>query len=982
MASMIMFTVLRQKRHWVCALIVACFMVATFGSAQTLAPRIKAEVISSEQSVLEGSLHPLAQSRFDAGRLSSETKLTGITIVFNRTDAQESDLKALIAAQQNPASSLYHQWLTPDQYAARFGMSQSDMDKVQAWLEQQGFSLDSVARSKNSIRFSGTVNQVELAFSTQMHYYNVGGVKHFAPSTQLSLPVALASTVASVRNLNDFKPRPMIVRNPSVKPRSAYTYNTGSTQYVFFAPPDIKTAYDIKALASSGYTGTGQSIAIMGQSAIVLSDIENFQNASGLTVKDPTVVLVPGTGTSAIVLGDETESDLDLEWSGAIAPGATIYFVYTGNSTNNGVFDSLQYAVDEKIAPIISISYGACEAEVGKTDITAIEQITSQAATQGQSIIVSSGDQGSTACYGDYGTNSATASDEALAVSYPASSAYVTALGGTKITSANDAVGTYWTSASSGSVSLSTATQWIPEVVWNDDSASYGASNGWKYALSSGGGGVSSYVTRPSWQTGTINGVAMPSSNGYRMVPDISLYSSPSYPGYLYCSSDTSSWGTSQKASCGNSEFYDSVTGYFTVAGGTSFAAPVFAGMVAVLNQEKNYVTGQGLLNPTLYSLAANSTTYASAFHDVTSGSIACSAGSTYCSTAGESGYSATTGYDMATGLGSVDLANLAAAWTTSSSTLIGTTTSVSASSSSPTAGASDTFTITVVAASGSTTPSGTITLQIDGGGSSSYGTGTTTTAALSASSTVGTATATYQTSFSTAGAHQIVAQFPGSTTFAASAGVASVTVGGTSSGTGNFTLSATNATASQGSTGSSTVTVKPANSYTGTVTFTLATSSTSLQSYGCYTVSNATVTGTSSATTTLTFYTSSSDCSSAAVVKGSARHAFVKTGTSAITSSRNNSGLPKALPLGAAALAGVLLFGVRKRRATWLAKLGCFVLLGMLSLAVGCGGSSSSSSSSSSTDVAKGTYTVTLTGTDSSSSTITSSTTLTLTVD
>ncbi len=251
-------------------------------------------------------------------------------------------------------------------------------------------------------------------------------------------------------------------------------------------------------------------------------------------------------------------------------------------------------------------------------------------------------------------------------------------------------------------------------------------------------------------------------------MPDVSLYSSPNLPGYLYCTSDQSDWNTTQtplqQGSC-TSGFYDNSTGDLIVAGGTSFAAPIFAAMVAIVNQAKGYTTGQGLINPTLYSMAADSAMYQSAFHDITTGNNYCTAGSTYCPSNGSTlGFAAGPGYDEVTGLGSVDLNNLVTAWAAPVAPLVGTTTSITSTTSSPLVNTLATFTITVVAASG--TPSGTVNLSIDGGGTDYSNGGTTATATLS-STTAGTATATYQATFTTVGIHQIVAEFPASATLA-----------------------------------------------------------------------------------------------------------------------------------------------------------------------------------------------------------------------
>jgi subtilase family serine protease len=936
---------------------------------------------------LAGSLHPRAQAQFDAGRVPADTKLNGISIVFSRSTAQQADLNALIAAQQDPASPLFHKWLNPDQFAARFGMAQEDLDKVQSWLEQQGFSIDSVARSKNLIRFSGTVGQVEQAFQTQMHYYKSDGEKNFAPSTELSLPAALAPTVAGIRNLDSFRLHPMHIPGAARRVRPNYTIccDTNNADVVFFAPPDIKKVYNFPT-TGTGETGAGQSIAIVGQSSITVSDIEAFQNASSLGVKDPTQVLVPGTGSPVAVAGDESESDIDLEWSSAMAPGANIFFVYTGcsNSTcsNNtyGVFDSIQYAVDEQIGNIISASYGACETSVSSTNFTALDQVLQQATTQGQTVLAASGDQGSTACSGTTGLT--TAQQQALAVNYPASSQYATGVGGTEITAANDAVGTYWASATSTTVpALSTALQYIPEVAWNDDAVNgtYSPTNGG--GLSASGGGVSTfYTSKPSWQKG-VTGI--PNDNK-RDVPDIALYASPNYPGYLYCSSDQSVWSpagngsSAQQGSCTNG-FLDSTGGYLTIAGGTSFAAPIFAGMLAIINQEAGYTAGQGNVNPSLYTLASNAATYAAAFHDVTSGNNYCTAGTTYgyCSSGGATeGYAAGTGYDLVTGLGSVNLDVLAPAWMTNAAPLVGTTTSVSASNSTPNSGQSVTFTISVASNTGSTTPTGNVTLQIDGG--TAWGAGGTTVAAQPLSNN---GTLTYTTSsFTTAGVHQVLAQYAGDATHAASTGVAQVTIAGTSSGAGSFTLTATAVTVSQGSAGPSTITVKPAGGYTGTVLLNIAgTSNDTALNNLCYSFATSdtsgdgivTVTSASSVTTTLTLDTNAADCVTAAVSKPGqhAMHSLRRANTS------KNDGPNPAAPA-TIAFAGLLLAGFLGRYSRKFRNLAGLVALLAVGLAVSaCGGGVTSNTP---TNPPKGSYTITLAGVDSTTSTITGSTTFT----
>lgn len=634
------------------------FVFASLANAQQPANRILQPIEGGSAVALPGSVSPLVRAGRDLGQLNTSAPVAGISLWFQPTAEQKAQLDALVQAQQTPGSPLYHAWLTPEQYASRFGLSDADLARVENWLESQGFNIDRVSKSHTSITFSGTAGQVASAFQTELHRYQVGAETHFANATDLAIPAALSGIVRSVGNLDDFRPTPQIRPSASsIQP----SFTSSQTQSHFLTPKDIATIYDINAAWNAGYTGSGKTIAVVGQSQIAVADIEAFQSAAGLTVKAPNLILVPNSGAAAVSSGDEAESDLDLEYAGGIAPGATIDFVYVGNNQNMSVFDALTYAVDNKLAPIINISYGLCEPDLSSASYSALEGILQQAASQGQTVVTASGDAGSTACYNPTTKSGVTAAMEVLAVNYPASSAYAVGVGGTEFPSADVASGntTYWRSAS-GSDLVGSAISYIPEQAWNDDSATVGQQNP-QYALSSGGGGVSTLTPRPSWQTG-VPGIP---SGSFRLVPDVSLASSPNNAPYLYCSSDSSGWSTGQKASC-NSGFRDSATQDLTIAGGTSFAAPVFAGMLAILEQQQNS-SGLGVANKTLYSLAANASTYASAFHDITSGGNQCTAGGSFCSSSGASQYAAGAGYDEATGLGSVDFNNLMTAWSGSS---------------------------------------------------------------------------------------------------------------------------------------------------------------------------------------------------------------------------------------------------------------------------------------------------------------------------
>jgi hypothetical protein len=375
--------------------------------------------------------------------------------------------------------------------------------------------------------------------------------------------------------------------------------------------------------------------------------------------------------------------------------------------------------------------------------------------------------------------------------------------------------------------------------------------------------------------------------------------------------------------------------------------------------------------------MAANSTTYASAFHDVTSGNNYCTAGTTYgyCSSSGATeGFAAGTGYDEVTGLGSVDLNKLATAWTASTSpVLIDTATAVTASSMAPAANANDNFTITVTSDTGTTIPGGTIQITVDGGTAINEN--------LESNGTY-----LYTTSFATAGSHIVFVAYSGDTTHAASTGSITVNVPTTSSGGGTFSFTPvpTNVTVARGNSAPSTITVTPASGYTGTVDLSFDTSNdTALQNL-CYEFTNQLSNGdgsvtvssaTTAVTTQLLFDTNAADCVSAAAVEKSGKRPLHILHP--VNSARNNGSNSAPLTV---AFAGLLLAGFLGRYSRKFRSLACVIALLAVGFAVSaCGGGSSSSTPS---NPPKGTYTITLTGQDSATATINASTKFTLTID
>jgi hypothetical protein len=584
--------------------------------ASVPAARITSKIDNSQIFRLQGHIRPVVALGLarDQGAVPGWQEMPRLSIHFKMTGAQRADLEQLLAAQQNRRSVQYRKFLTPEEYAARFGLSPADLQNVAEWLESGGFRDLQPSRSRAWISFSGTVSHVESAFHTSIRKYFWQGETHFANAADPELPKALEGLVEEIGGLHDFLVKPQIA-----KPQPRYTISTDP--YHLVAPDDWQTIYDVKPLYGVGIDGSAVSIAIVGQSNVEMSDIQAFRSIAGLPAKIPTVVTPPGSPAPGTATGgdDELESDLDLEWAGAVAKNADIIFVTTSTTGANGVLESLQYAIDADLAPVISMSYGECEADEASAFLNSQNQLFQQANAQGITIVVSSGDGGAAACE-SYTSTSAT---HGLNVSFPASSPYVTGVGGTQFDNSD---ASYWGS-SNNSVGGS-ALSYIPEIAWNN---AY---------LASSGGGASKVFSKPAWQVG----LGVP-SDGQRDVPDVAFTASVSFDPVLVC----------QRGSCVNGSF-----GSLAVGGGTSASAPAFAGILVLAVQATGGRLGN--INPNLYSLAQISD---NAFHDITLSNnlTACQAGSPDCPPSGRFGYEAVPGYDQVTGWGSVDAYNFVGQW-------------------------------------------------------------------------------------------------------------------------------------------------------------------------------------------------------------------------------------------------------------------------------------------------------------------------------
>jgi hypothetical protein len=757
--------------------------------AQTVipAPRLAQPTDSGNLIILKGNVHPAARPETDRGTAPVDLPLLHMVLVLKPNATQRAALSKLLDDQQNSHSPAFHKWLTPSEFGERFGVADQGIEKVSMWLRSYGFTVESVSHGHTFITFSGTNAQLQQAFHTQIHRYLVQGKQHYANASNPEIPAGLADVVAGIASLHDFHSHPMhkllgtvkrahgtnqwkdlspVHTNPQPGPQSNPMFTTSINGNTFYAmtPYDFAVIYNLGSLWNAGIDGSGQSIAIVARSDIQPTDVDNFRASFGLPATKLNI-LYGGDDPGLTLDGDEVEADLDVQWSGAIAKEATIDLVISASTaTTDGALLSAIYAVDNNVAPVMSMSFGECELGLGDAGNQTFEQLWQQAAAQGISVMVAAGDGGSAACdqgaqYASYG----------LTVSGMASTPYTVAVGGTDFYGNYTDAAAYW--SSTNNADSASALSYVPEIPWNNSCASpqilaavqaQGSSDATTEALcndpnyeytfldtSGGGGGQSNCLTsdgattascagaypKPAWQSG-ITGIP---SDGVRDLPDISLFAGSGVWGsfYVVCDSDESPDGT---CNFNNSEDLEYLAG-----GGTSFASPSFAGILALVNQKTG--TAQGVADYTLYKLgntqygASNNSPCRAAnvaagnsclFYDITTGTnaVVCASGTTDCNPTNPNdsfavlpSWNANAGYDLATGLGSVNAYNLVEAWPSAASSFLASQTTLTLNSSSATYGSPISGTITVAPTSSETgTPSGEVTLKAATGSSTALG--------------------------------------------------------------------------------------------------------------------------------------------------------------------------------------------------------------------------------------------------------------------
>lgn len=875
--------------------------------------------------------HPLwANAANDAGLTPADLPLENLTLVLARSPQQEAVFSQLLADQQNPASPEYHHWLTPAEVGERFGLSAQDIDTLSAWLQSEGLHVNWVAPSRTFIGFGGTAANLGRAFQTELHDYNVNGVKRMSVASDPLIPQALTPAIKAIRGLFTLEEQPYY-HATVVQAASPELSTTSGNHYV--APADFATIYDLP----SSYTGYGMTIGIVGRSRTYSADFTNFKLRTGDNFQSPTEIVPTAYGgvdpgpaltappTGGVSFGDQGEATLDVLRAGSVAPNANLLLV-VATSASGGIGADTQYLVQTSPVPaqVMTISFGACESAVSSSSVSYWDTLFQQAAAEGISVFVSSGDTGASGCDTNFATPPA--APKANSPNYLCSSSYATCVGGTEFNDTSNP-STYW-SSSNGS-NLGSALGYIPEGGWNEP-----LNSGSLPVAASSGGGVSTVIATPSWQTGT----GVPAARSGRYTPDIS-FSASCHDGYFGC------------FAAGGNGCATGTTG-FEYFCGTSAAAPSMAGVAALLDQK--FGRGLGNLNPALYQLAASAPT---AFHDVTvatSGVASCDVNTpSMCNNSipsstglsgGQAGFLVTAGYDEVTGLGSLDVQSFFNSYAAPKLT---PTVTVTPSSSSITTAQALNVTV-VLTASDTITASGSVTLT-----SGSY---TSSATALSS----GTATITVSAGSLAIGADTLKATYTpdaaGSSIYSGATGTASVAVTTAPPG---FSLNSPSLTLTAGATTGNTaaITVTSTGGFTGSVTLTAVltsspTGGTYPPTFSFGTTSPVSITGTTAGTATLTISTTASQ-------------------TQQCTADNR---LPRGIPWyaeGGTALALVLLFGLPARRRKLRNLLGMVALaVALVSGAASCGGGGGGTKACSATvlpGTTAGAYVVTVTGTSGS---------------
>ena len=639
-------------------------------------PLISSTPTESALVRLEGNVHPAIRQAVDLGLVEPGFPMERMMLVLKRSPEQQQALDSFVAQQYDASSPNFHQWLQPEDFGRLYGPSSQDIATIVSWLQGHGFRVDTVAKGRTFIQFSGSARQVQQAFHTEIHRYQWKSQVHIANSSDPSIPAALAPVVVGIRSLHNFTTLRAASRLPVRVQTDAPARDGTSPELAppsgdlvygpknMMSPIDFDTEYNINPVLQSGVNGTGVTIAVPGAAMISPADVTAFWTRLGIPSANR-LTITPIGGPVAGTDGSGLQGVADVEWAGGIAQGAHINYVATQpTATGGGAYDSASYIIDNNLAPIMPFTYGVCELNLGTAGNAAWYALTQQAAAQGITILAPSGDYGSADC------DLQAPAQYGLQVDGIASSPFVTAVGGT-----DRAAAPQWNSGN--------LAQYFPETTWNASCADplLGQPCPGVYFYGSGGG--VSACTNPSSATPAVcsggypkpsyqTGIGVP-ADGARDIPDLSFFSSIGTLGTGMAVECTLGAGANDCTDTGGSP-------QVIETGGTPFAADAMAGIMALIVQKAG--SRQGTANYALYNLAnqdnrsaCSSSTVAPGnscyFYDITTGNNQepCSLSSPYpgCTGSGSqallSGYAAGTGYDLATGLGSMNVANVVQNW-------------------------------------------------------------------------------------------------------------------------------------------------------------------------------------------------------------------------------------------------------------------------------------------------------------------------------
>jgi subtilase family serine protease len=690
-------------------------------------PLLSANADERQMVTLQGNTRAEAKIvANDRRAVADGLTLDHIHLQLKRSPAQERAVEAFVDSLTDRTSPNYHHWLTAAEFGRRFGVAESDIARITGWLKAKGLKVNFVYPSRMVIDFSGTAGRVSRAFKTEIHRLEVGGESHIANIRDPQIPAALAPAVEGIVSLHDFRAHNKVVRRPAhtdARQPNVSGSCFGQRCYVV-GPGDLATIYGLTALFKAGYRGTGQVLATVEDTNLYAnSDWTTFRRVFGLTSytagKLQVVHPAPKGGSACAnpgVNGNDGEAALDVEWASAAAPAATIMLASCRDTrTTDGVYMATQNLINSASPPpVISISYGLCEVDNGAAENAAFNRMYQQAASEGISVFVATGDAGATDC----SATTVNGTVVGIGVNGWAVSKYNVAVGGTDFRDTYDGKNTTYWSANTGTP-WSTAKSYVPEMPWDDTCANamiaayyssggtvpYGANGfcnsreGSSFLEPGGGEGgpsgcYSGAASRDHVVSGTCKGYPKPSfqkevlgvpSDGVRDIPDVSLFASDGSAwshNYATCYSDRAGGGGPCTGNPAN---------WRGNAGGTSYSTPIMAAIQVLVDQYVGDRQGNPL--PTYYALAkAEYGTKGSKpcsadegrligatciFHDVVSGDIYADCrgridcyrpSGTYgilstASTAYRPAYKATIGYDLATGLGSVNAFNLAKNW-------------------------------------------------------------------------------------------------------------------------------------------------------------------------------------------------------------------------------------------------------------------------------------------------------------------------------